>query len=112
MRTNKIAKNLLQDKTCNTCNELKHCTSDGKEYCGPVPLSEALSRLTADKCEHHPLPDERTCEDWKLRDPSILAEMILPIVRRTYPNMVAKDIVSTQLIEMDTDIYRLKNDDD
>lgn len=89
------AKSLLMEKGCDTCGHLEHCSLDGKEFCGPSPLAEALRRISDTECEHHPLPKERTCERWKSNDPFGMGFMkaILPIIRQTYPSMVAGEIV-------------------
>lgn len=93
MHNSKIAKNLLEDKTCNNCDRLKRCSSNGKEYCGPVPLSEDLRRCFAKECEHLPLPNERTCENWKAIEGSGIIGKMFDVIRRQYPSMVAGDIV-------------------
>jgi len=93
MHNNKIAKNLLEDKTCDNCNELKRCSFNGKEYCGPGPLSEDLRRCFAKECEHPPLPKERTCENWKLMEGSGILTRMFDVLRKQYPSMVASDIV-------------------
>ncbi len=92
---NLAAKRLLLEKGCDTCGSLECCSLDGKEYCGPVPMFEALRRTSAEECEHLPLPKERTCESWVSNDPFGMGFMkaMLPMIRQSYPSMVAKELV-------------------
>ena len=110
MTQDKIAKNLLEDKNCDTCQNLNNCTFDSKEYCGTSPLSESLRRISAKKCDHPPLPKYRTCKDWKPSEPYELLKKLTPILRRVYPNKIAADIVSVQPMDS-TEIFRLKDDE-
>jgi hypothetical protein len=95
MTKDKIAKNLLEEKTCDKCNHY------GDEYPSPLycALSEAKKRL----------PPENTCEKWE-KNPfltPLIPKLMLPLVRHTFPSLIASQIVSVQPIEA-KGIYYLK----
>jgi hypothetical protein len=81
MTQDRIAKNLLENKTCNNC---KHYHEDDVEK-------------TKD-CEFWklPIPAENTCEKWEEAPFVFGPKILLPIIRTTFPSLIAKELISVQ----------------
>lgn len=95
MHQNEIAKNLLEDKTCETC-EKRFIISDG-EYC--------CSKSGVDN--HEPLPECNTCIEWKKS--MFVYSNLVPIIRTQLPTMIAEKIVGVQpMAESSAGIFCLK----
>jgi hypothetical protein len=94
MTQDRIAKNLLEGKTCDKC---EHYRDDEHS-----PLSCSLWKL--------PLPVERTCEKWVINPFGLLGpKILLPLVRRVYPSMIAKELISVQpSFDQKSSIFYLK----
>ena len=61
MKVGKIDKNLLQNKSCDTCYRLNTCIFDSIKYCSIVDVKNAVDN---GECNHIPLPEKNTCEYW------------------------------------------------
>jgi hypothetical protein len=83
MTQDKIAKNLLEGKTCDKCEFFREDDAEKTKSCEIWKL---------------PIPTENTCEKWAINpfNALITPKLLLPIIRRVYPSLIAKELVSVQ----------------
>lgn len=97
MSRDQVAKNLLADKTCNTC------------VCGFVDECSFAAKIGEKRLKSK----DNTCQHWQKREwPDLgIGKIILPIVRKTFPTLIAGKIASEWPLEWPTKIRKKRKNE-